>query len=85
MVFDMPRTITFQPSEQLGDFVEDLVQSGYYNNQSEVIREGLRLLQEKIARSKVKELKKMIEQGENSGDPIDWDADTFLSRMKKAK
>jgi antitoxin ParD1/3/4 len=81
----MPRTITFQPSEQLGEFVEDLVQSGYYNNQSEVIREGLRLLQEKIARSKVKELKKMIEEGENSGDPIDWDADTFLSRMKKGK
>ena len=81
----MPRTITFQPSEQLGEFVEDLVQSGYYNNQSEVIREGLRLLQEKIARSKVKELKKMIEEGDNSGDPIDWDADTFLSRMKKGK
>lgn len=81
----MARTITFQPSEQLGEFVEDLVQSGYYNNQSEVIREGLRLLQEKIARSKVKELKKMIEEGENSGDPIDWDADTFLSRMKKGK
>ena len=81
----MARTITFQPSEQLGEFVEDLVQSGYYNNQSEVIREGLRLLQEKIARSKVKELKKMIEEGENSGDPIDWDANTFLSRMKKVK
>lgn len=81
----MARTITFQPSEQLGEFVEDLVQSGYYNNQSEVIREGLRLLQEKIARSKVKELKKMIEEGENSGDPIDWDANTFLSRMKKGK
>ena len=85
MVYDMPRTITFQPSDQLGDFVEDLVQSGYYNNQSEVIREGLRLLQEKIARSKVKELKKMIEEGENSGDPIDWNADAFLSRMKKGK
>jgi len=81
----MPRTITFQPSDQLGEFVEDLVQSGYYNNQSEVIREGLRLLQEKIARSKVKELKKLISESENSGAPIDWDADTFLNKMKKGK
>jgi antitoxin ParD1/3/4 len=47
----MARTITFQPSKELGDFVEGLVQTGTYNNQSEVIREGLRLLQERTAKA----------------------------------
>ena len=79
----MARTITFQPSKQLGEFVEALVESGTYNNQSEVIREGLRLLQEKTAGSKLQALRKLIDEGEASGEPIEWNADEFLQRMKQ--
>ena len=79
----MARTITFQPSKDLGDFIDGLVQTGSYNNQSEVVREGLRLLQEKNARSKLQQLKNLIDEGENSGELASWSADEFLSRMKK--
>ena len=79
----MARTITFQPSPELGDFIESLVGTGSYNNQSEVVREGLRLLQEKNAGSNLAQLKKLIEEGENSGNAVAWNANEFLTRMKK--
>ncbi len=79
----MARTITFQPSKALGDFIEGLIQTGGYNNQSEVVREGLRLLQEKSAKSKLQQLKNLIDEGENSGNPTTWDANSFLDKMKK--
>ena len=36
--------------DQLEDFVENLVSSGRYNSKSEVLREGVRLVQEREAR-----------------------------------
>ena len=79
----MPRTITFQPSAELGEFIESLVKSGSYNNQSEVVRDGLRLLQEQTAHSKLTELRKLIEEGEASGPAVEWSADDFLKRAKQ--
>ena len=79
----MARTITFQPSHELGKFIEGMVQTGAYNNQSEVIREGLRLLQEKNANSQLTQLKRLIEEGEQSGQEVDWNAKDFLARMKQ--
>lgn len=78
----MARTITFQPSEKQGELIERLVQSGGYNNQSEVIREGLRLLEEKQAESKLAQLKSLIEEGEQSGDLVAWNATDFINKMK---
>ncbi len=78
----MARTITFQPSKEIGDFVESLVRTGAYNNQSEVIREGLRLLQERNAQSKLQQLKSLIDEGEHSGALANWDVEEFLIRMK---
>lgn len=79
----MTRTITFQPSKNQGDLIESLIQTGGYNNQSEVIREGLRLLEEKQAVSKLQQLRSLIDEGEKSGDLISWNAKDFLARMKK--
>lgn len=78
----MPRTITFQPNEELSQFVESLVENGGYSNQSEVIRAGLRLLQEQTANSKLEELRRLIDEGEQSGNLMDWDVKGFLRRMK---
>ncbi|SFL32851.1 putative addiction module antidote protein, CC2985 family [Nitrosomonas aestuarii] len=52
----MSRTVTFQPSEELSSFIEGQVKSGRYQNQSEVVRTGLRLLQEQEAKSKLRQL-----------------------------
>ena len=79
----MPRTITVDTGNELRGFVESLVDSGQYKTNSEVIREGLRLLQEKQAASKLEALRKLIDEGENSGDPLNWDVNTFLTSMKQ--
>lgn len=79
----MARTMTIDPGEELRGFVESLVETGSYKTNSEVIREGLRLLQEKQAASKLETLRKLIDEGENSGEPVDWDVNDFLKRVKK--
>ncbi len=79
----MARTITFQPNKELGAFIQGLVETGNYSTQSEVVREGLRLLQEKHAKSKLQELRKLIDEGEQSGDLVNWNVEEFLREMKK--
>ncbi|MGK0381850.1 MAG: antitoxin ParD1/3/4 [Flavobacteriales bacterium] len=63
----MTRTITFQPSSELSTFIEDLIAAGEYNNQSEVVREALRLLQEQKAQSSLAVLRGLLDEGFNSG------------------
>jgi antitoxin ParD1/3/4 len=79
----MARTMTIDTGNELRGFVESMVDSGQYKTNSEVIREGLRLLQEKKAASKLETLRRLIDEGENSGDPVNWSVDDFLSAMKK--
>ena len=81
----MARTMTIDTGEELRAFVESMVESGRYKTNSEVVREGLRLLQEKQAASKLETLRRLIDEGENSGEPVDWDANEFLKRMKTHK
>lgn len=79
----MARTMTIDTGNELRGFVESLVDSGQYKTNSEVIREGLRLLQEKQAGSKLETLRKLIEEGESSGEAIDWNVNEFLAGMKQ--
>jgi len=78
----MARTMTIDPGENLRGFVESLVESGSYKTNSEVVRAGLRLLQEKQADSKLETLRRLIDEGENSGEPVTWRINEFLARMK---
>jgi antitoxin ParD1/3/4 len=73
--------MTIDPGKELGEFVAALVETGRYRTASEVVREGLRLLQEKSATSKLEELRALIDEGEHSGDPVTWNAHDFLSRI----
>lgn len=70
-------------SVSLGDhftrFIDAEVKAGRYGSASEVIRAGLRLLQEHEA--KVKALEAALIEGENSGEPRPFDSEAFLSRM----
>jgi antitoxin ParD1/3/4 len=52
-------------SDHQHDFVETLVQSGRYQNASEVLREGLRLIEdrERIEAAKLKALKQAARKG----------------------
>ena len=77
----MARTITFQPSRSMSELIEAMVSSGNYNNQSEVIRAALRLLQEQDASSKLNALRLLIEEGEQSEDDINFSMDSLKKRL----
>lgn len=79
----MPRTITFQATEKMGSFIETLIDSGDFNNQSEVIRAGLRLLEEQTATSKLIELRRLIREGEESYDINDFSMEKIKRRIDK--
>lgn len=77
----MARTITFQPSEKMDSFIAGLVDSGSYNNQSEVIRAGIRLLEEQTASSKLKQLRQLIEEGDDSPDIEGFSMDNIKKKL----
>ena len=79
----MARTMTVDLGNELCDYVKFLVDSGDYRSNSEVLRKSLRLLREKQAKSKLEQLRHLIDEGENSGDHLMWNAQEFLERMKK--
>lgn len=81
----MTRTMTVDLGNELRSYVESLVASGDYRSNSEVLRESLRLLREKQAESKLKQLRELIHEGETSGDPLAWNAHDFLKQMKKRR
>ena len=79
----MARTMTVDLGNELRNYVESLVTAGDYRSNSEVLRESLRLLREKQAESKLNQLRRLIDEGEASGDPLTWDVQVFLAHMKK--
>ena len=56
---------SYELGSQLSLFVDDLVAAGRYNSKSEVVREGLRLLQdrEQVRQIKLDELRKAFQDG----------------------
>src|SRR6266700_6250264 len=78
---DMPSSYTLWT--RFESFVKELVESGRYNNASEVVRDGLRLLEdrEKLREIKVAELRRMAEEGRLSGLSED-DGEAVLDRLE---
>lgn len=64
-------------------FVRNSVAKGRFKNASEVIRAGLRLLEEE--ESKVTALKQAIQDGIDSGVAHDFDAQKHLDSLKAQK
>ena len=79
----MASTITFRPTEEQGGFIDGMIESGDFSNQSEVIRAGIRLLQEQRIESKLTQLRQLVREGENSPIIDDWSAEGFIGRMKE--
>lgn len=74
-------------SVALGNYFEEFIKAkisqGRYNNASEVIRAGLRLLEEN--ESRIMALKEAIEDGLDSGIDIDFDPERHLQSLKKGR
>ncbi|WP_035052669.1 type II toxin-antitoxin system ParD family antitoxin [Andreprevotia chitinilytica] len=64
----MPTSVALSPHFE--SFIQELVQSGRYNNASEVVRAGLRLLEEQQQRYAIEqqELRSAIAAGLTSGE-----------------
>jgi antitoxin ParD1/3/4 len=60
-------------------FIDAQVQGGRYGTASDVVRAGLRLLEEHETR--VKALQDALNAGLQSGEPRPFDSEAFLSRM----
>ena len=66
--------------DHLANFIDKQLQSGRYDTASDVVRAGLRLLEEHEA--KVTALQEALIVGEASGQPALFQNDVFLKRMR---
>ena len=69
--------------EYFEDFVDDSISAGRFKNTSEVIRAGLRLLEED--ENRIKLLRTSIQEGVDSRIVSDFDPENHLKMMKNNK
>lgn len=69
------------------EFIKGLVDSGRYSTASEVLRDGLRLIEEKEERRKAKleALRTAIQEGLDSGPAEAWDVEDLIAEAKRRK
>ncbi len=79
----MARNTSFALGEHFAGFVESQVSTGRFATASEVVRAGLRLLEEHEAR--VRALQDALIAGEQSGAPRAFDNDAFTTRMLRQR
>ncbi len=77
----MARNTSIALGEHFATFVDEQVAEGRYGNASEVIRAGLRLLEEREA--KLKALRQSIEEGLESGPAEPFDVEAFLAEKAR--
>jgi antitoxin ParD1/3/4 len=79
----MPSSYTL--GEHYEKFVRELVESGRYNSASEVLRDGLRLLEdaEVLRNVRTEELKKLIQEGLDSGESEPWDVEEIKAEGRR--
>lgn len=78
----MARNTSVTIGDHFTSFISDQVQTGRYGSASDVVRAGLRLLEEHEA--KVKALQDALIAGEQSGAPRPFDFDAFKARKRAA-
>jgi antitoxin ParD1/3/4 len=79
----MARSTSVSLGEHFVGFIDAQVGSGRYGSASDVLRAGLRLLEEHEA--KVKALNDALVAGEESGPPVAFDGKAFLKRMRSKR
>ena len=76
----MPRNTSISLGDHFVGFVDTQVEEGRYGSVSDVVRAGLRLLEEHEA--KLGALQSALIAGEKSGEPKVFDNKAFLKRMR---
>ena len=78
----MSKNTSFSIGEHFSGFIDTQVRQGRYSSASEVVRTGLRLLEEQEAKLAV--LRAALIEGEQSGPSTPFDFEAFIAR-KRAK
>ena len=76
----MERNTSISLGSYFDDFIKSRISSGRFKNASEVVRAGLRLLEEE--ENKTAALKEAVGEGIDSGTAFDFDADSHLKKIK---
>lgn len=76
----MPKNTSMSLGDHFASFIDAQVHAGRYGSASDVVRAGLRLLEEHEAR--VKALQDALIEGEQSGEPQPFDFDAFKARKR---
>ncbi len=76
----MAKNTSITIGDHFAAFVEEQVSQGRYGNASEVVRAGLRLLEEREA--KLKALRAAIEEGLASGPAEEFDVEMFIAEKE---
>ncbi len=66
--------------EHFDKFIQNEIKSGRYNTASEIIRNGLRLLE--YQKSKIVAINEALVIGEESGEPLIFNNNEFKQKMK---
>ena len=79
----MDRNTSISIGNYFDSFIKSRISTGRYKNASEVVRAGLRLLEEE--ENKIMALRKAIQEGIESGIAHDFDPETHLGKLKAKK
>jgi antitoxin ParD1/3/4 len=78
----MSRNTSFSIGEHFSGFVEAQVREGRFNSASDVVRAGLRLLEEQ--ETKLAALRAALIEGEQSGLSSPFDFEAFIARKRSS-
>lgn len=76
----MAQNTSISLDDHFSDFLSREVASGRYRSASEVVRAGLRLLEDHETR--LAALRAALVEGEDSGEPTPFDFDSFVAAKK---
>jgi antitoxin ParD1/3/4 len=76
----MPRNTSVSLGDHFASFVDRQVEAGRYSSASDVVRAGLRLLEEHEAR--LDALRSALAEGEASGPAQPFDVESFLAEKR---
>jgi antitoxin ParD1/3/4 len=79
----MPKNTSVILGDHFAEFIDRQVGQGRYSSASEVVRAGLRLLEER--EMKVEALRAALIEGEQSGASTPFDFDDFVGRRRQGK
>jgi antitoxin ParD1/3/4 len=76
----MPKNTSVIIGDHFADFIDRQVSDGRYSSASDVVRAGLRLLEER--EMKIEALRAALIEGEQSGPSTPFDFDEFINRKR---